>query len=170
RAADREAALSRYASALLAAEGEEELFAVARRAALTVVGGRGVDIVRAGSGMGRAGDVVVAPVEVRGEVVAELVADADDAGVSRSRNSLATVATELALALEREGLLATERAAVLALAERNERLAELDRMKDQFVSTVSHELRTPLTSIIGYLDIVLEGEAGRTNTPPKQVP
>jgi signal transduction histidine kinase len=168
RSADREAVLSRYASALLAAEGEEELFAVARQAAIAVVGGRGVDIVRIGSGTGRAGDVVVAPVEVRGEVVAELVADADHAGLSRSRHSLATVATELALALEREGLLATERAAAAALAERNERLRELDRMKDQFVSTVSHELRTPLTSMIGYLEIVLEGEAGELNPEQKR--
>jgi signal transduction histidine kinase len=29
----------------------------------------------------------------------------------------------------------------------NERLRELDSMKDDFISTVTHELRTPLTSI-----------------------
>ena len=32
------------------------------------------------------------------------------------------------------------------------------RTKDDFVATVSHELRTPLTSIIGYLDLVTDGE------------
>jgi len=37
----------------------------------------------------------------------------------------------------------------------NERLKELDRMKDDFVSTVSHELRTPLTSIRAFAEILL---------------
>jgi PAS domain S-box-containing protein len=53
---------------------------------------------------------------------------------------------------EREGLLARER-------EQNERLRELDRLKDDIIASVSHELRTPLTSIRGYLDLLREGEA-----------
>jgi signal transduction histidine kinase len=36
----------------------------------------------------------------------------------------------------------------------------VNHLKDEFVATVSHELRTPLTSIIGYLELVLAGEAG----------
>lgn len=47
-----------------------------------------------------------------------------------------------------------------AIAEQNKRLLELDRLKDEFLSLVSHELRTPLTSIRGYLDLVLDEEAG----------
>lgn len=35
-----------------------------------------------------------------------------------------------------------------------------ERAKEEFLATVSHELRTPLTSIIGYLELVREGEAG----------
>jgi hypothetical protein len=42
----------------------------------------------------------------------------------------------------------------------NEQLRELDRLKDEFVALVSHELRTPLTSILGYLDLVLDGDVG----------
>ena len=38
---------------------------------------------------------------------------------------------------------------------------ELDRLKDDFVATVSHELRTPLTSIMGFLQMIREGEAGQ---------
>jgi signal transduction histidine kinase len=38
----------------------------------------------------------------------------------------------------------------------NERLTELDRLKDDFVSTVTHELRTPLTSIRAITEILLD--------------
>jgi signal transduction histidine kinase len=47
------------------------------------------------------------------------------------------------------------------LAGQNDRLRELDKMKDEFVASVSHELRTPLTSINGYLELVMDGEAGK---------
>jgi Na+/proline symporter/signal transduction histidine kinase len=38
----------------------------------------------------------------------------------------------------------------------NERLRELDRMKDDFMSTVSHELRTPLTSIRAFSEMLFD--------------
>jgi Na+/proline symporter/nitrogen-specific signal transduction histidine kinase len=47
-------------------------------------------------------------------------------------------------------------AATAELRAANERLKELDRMKDDFMSTVTHELRTPLTSIRAFSEILLE--------------
>jgi PAS domain S-box-containing protein len=62
--------------------------------------------------------------------------------------------TELKLAREQsEVLLEQERAA-------NDKLRQLDAMKDEFVALVSHELRTPLTSIVGYVELLLERESG----------
>jgi signal transduction histidine kinase len=45
-------------------------------------------------------------------------------------------------------------AATNELRAANEQLKELDRLKDEFVSTVSHELRTPLTSIRSFSEIL----------------
>lgn len=45
-------------------------------------------------------------------------------------------------------------AATTELLRANQRLQELDRLKDDFISTVTHELRTPLTSIRAFSEIL----------------
>jgi signal transduction histidine kinase len=56
-------------------------------------------------------------------------------------------------------LLSREREQVQAeLTRQNTRLVELDQMKDELIALVSHELRTPLTSIVGYLELIVDGD------------
>ncbi|MHB1468010.1 MAG: sensor histidine kinase [Solirubrobacteraceae bacterium] len=76
-----------------------------------------------------------------------------------ARFFLARRAAGVALERERDARMEIEQAR-RQLAEQNERLLEVDRLKDSFVAAVSHELRTPLTSIRGYLELVREGEVG----------
>ena len=70
----------------------------------------------------------------------------------------------------REAQQAAERAQAQQgqLAVQNERLRELDQLKDEFVALVSHELRTPLTSIIGYLELLQDEERTRLGSDQRQ--
>ena len=47
-------------------------------------------------------------------------------------------------------------AATRELRAANRQLQELDRLKDDFISTISHELRTPLTSIRSFSEILFD--------------
>ncbi len=49
----------------------------------------------------------------------------------------------------------------------NERLKELDKLKDEFVSVASHELRTPMTAIKSYLWMALAGKGGSISEKQK---
>lgn len=53
------------------------------------------------------------------------------------------------------------------LRQANDKLTELDKLKDEFVSLASHELRTPLTSIRSYLWMALSGKGGDVNEKQK---
>jgi signal transduction histidine kinase len=95
-------------------------------------------------------------------------------GASSARVMVASVAKEEALTMsELRGLL-DEASQIVAYSVRleqksrelesattelraaNERLKELDRLKDDFVATVTHELRTPLTSIRAFSQILYD--------------
>jgi signal transduction histidine kinase len=66
------------------------------------------------------------------------------------------IANEIGTAVGHAKAYALERESV-------ERLEAVDAEKNAFVSTVSHELRTPLTSIIGYLEMLRDGDGGPIN-------
>jgi signal transduction histidine kinase len=48
----------------------------------------------------------------------------------------------------------------LEVAAANAELRRLDSLKSQFVSVAAHELRTPLSSILGYVEMLLDGDLG----------
>jgi two-component system, OmpR family, phosphate regulon sensor histidine kinase PhoR len=94
----------------------------------------------------QAGDVIVAVVVVHEMVEARrwLPSEIDLVQV---------MADELGSAIRHAQLYEAERSMV-------EQLRELDEVKSDFVSSVSHELRTPLTSVMGYLEMLRDREAG----------
>jgi PAS domain S-box-containing protein len=69
-------------------------------------------------------------------------------------------AAEAAVAIERVDILARLDELNNALGQQVEALRLSDQFKTDFVSSVSHELRTPLSSILGYTDILVNGEVG----------
>lgn len=46
------------------------------------------------------------------------------------------------------------------LKQANMELKGIDRMKSEFLQTISHELRSPLTPILGYLELMRDGDLG----------
>ncbi len=44
-------------------------------------------------------------------------------------------------------------------------LEKADRLKDEFLSNVSHELNTPVTTILGYAELLKDGEVSPENQP-----
>ncbi|HEV8461904.1 MAG TPA: HAMP domain-containing sensor histidine kinase [Gaiellaceae bacterium] len=164
RMVTRENAVRRFSSNVLDASTQDELKQLAATTAKELVPSGTACFVDGGEQ--RLADLpneVDISVTVRDESVGVLTAVSTTTEINRAGEALQSVADGLALALDRQLLKETERENAETLARQNEQLLELDQMKDRFVSMVSHELRTPLTSMIGYLEVTLDGEVGELN-------
>ena len=54
------------------------------------------------------------------------------------------------------------------MQSKNERLQQLDKIKDEFIANTSHELRTPLNGIIGLAESLVDGATGEISHLTKQ--
>jgi signal transduction histidine kinase len=155
REAHRDEELRRYSERLLTAADRDEAVAAARAAARGIAD-LDVELVPAGSAPGALAALVATD---DGEPL-ELVAEGIASERGRVRTMLGVLADGLSVTFARQAATDREQEALSTLRAQNERLLELDEMKQSFISMVSHELRTPLTSIVGYLEILREGEGG----------
>jgi len=106
------------------------------------------------------GRQIVSPI-VRLTIVAEELGRGDlsvraSAETNDEIGSLANSFNQMAAARQRAE--AQRVALIKELADWNAALAELDELKDNFLSSVSHELRTPLTAIKGSAELLLDDE------------
>jgi signal transduction histidine kinase len=74
------------------------------------------------------------------------------------RDILRMFAEHVGSVVERAEVVEHLSARTKVLEASNLQLSELNRFKDNFLSTASHELRTPLTSVIGYAEVLEENE------------
>ncbi|MEO7728760.1 MAG: sensor histidine kinase [Burkholderiales bacterium] len=91
-------------------------------------------------------------------VVASIVQE-EPLGIDKVMNILDETSQALAHSRELEQKSRELEIATEELRSANQRLQELDRLKDDFVSTVTHELRTPLTSIRAFSEILQDNPA-----------
>ena len=93
---------------------------------------------------------------VAGELGAGNLAVRARAETNDEIGSLANSFNQMAAARQRTE---AQRVTLIAeLAAQNAKLAQLDELKDNFLSSVSHELRTPLTAIKGSAELLLDDD------------
>jgi signal transduction histidine kinase len=83
------------------------------------------------------------------------------ASAQRFLRSLVSQAT---VTLENSALMQELQQNNAQLSAANRKLAELDRLKSQFLSVATHELRTPLTILLGYNSMLAESLADRLSS------
>jgi two-component system, OmpR family, phosphate regulon sensor histidine kinase PhoR len=135
------AELVRTRQSLLVNDVTTEVVAPAVREALAVYGARAIVACPLSAGP-----------ETRGVLVLQVV-DRPHVWTAGEIVIAEMVALEISVAMSHAHAYDLERDAVA-------QLQELDNVKSSILSSVSHELRTPLTSIMGYVEMLTDGEAG----------
>jgi signal transduction histidine kinase len=54
------------------------------------------------------------------------------------------------------------------LEQANEELRRLDKVKSEFLATVTHELLTPMNAVLGFTELVLDGNAGEPTSEQRE--
>jgi signal transduction histidine kinase len=106
----------------------------------------------------------VYPLITRDNVIGTLVVGVetgDRLSISESKSLLDRLPNIVSIALDNTILYQTIRKA-------NERLKEVDKLKDDFVSIASHELRSPMTAIKGYLWLALNNKKTKLDSDLKE--
>ncbi len=96
------------------------------------------------------------PLVVRGQTIGGLIiclSEVESELSDYQRDLLNRLHTIIGIAID-NALLYTQ------VQDANERLKQVDKMKDEFVSLASHELRTPMTAIKSYIWMALDGRGG----------
>ena len=102
-------------------------------------------------------------------VMVASVVEEEPLGIDEVMNIIDEASQVLAYSRQLEQKSRELEAATNELRGANRRLQELDRLKDDFISTVTHELRTPLTSIRAFSEILNDNPAARRRAA-RQVP
>jgi signal transduction histidine kinase len=117
-----------------------------------------------------AGSALAVPLPAWGDWRGALVVEATACGAFDAGDVtlMEALAGQITVALANAALYraAADRAAALGAA--NARLAELDKLKSDFVSMVSHELRTPLGLIKGYVGTLLSPDLPLDSTTARE--
>ncbi len=105
--------------------------------------------------------------EITGIMIFSLVKNTEE--ISLEEKDLIESFTNIAgLAVQNSQLYSTLEQTTEELRFANEKLKELDKLKDEFVSLASHELRTPMTVIKSYLWMVLQGKVEKGSDKEKE--
>lgn len=93
-----------------------------------------------------------APMRTRG-VIAVLSPRMEEFDVPEQRRMIDTLASQIALALERVHYVEIAQDALVNM--------ESERLRNSLLSAISHDLRTPLTSIVGFASMLAEAPGGK---------